>query len=291
MMLSTMLLMALMASAQTKVAPKLAKGDKKTYVAETVASLNGQKEVKKKSVTDYKVIDQTATGFVLECTTTSFESDADKTDLMGRVMGISEEMMKGVSIRLVTDKDGRITGIQNFDEVSRNIKNYAGKLIDELLESIPQVPVSKDDLVKQVTGGITEAMLVETFQGATSPLALSGKTIAIGAQDDYTSNGMKMKRMYFPNTDGTITTTGSLNMSKDQMKQLIIDQLTKMAPDQAEMVKQNIDLVMQSVKIEMSEKAVYTLQADGWVKSIKSESNNDAMGQKISLKTTVTLQP
>ena len=288
-LLSTMLLMALMSSAQTKVAPKMQKGDKKTYVTEIAASLNG-KEVKMKSVADYKVTDQTATGYVLEYTPTSFESDADKTDLIGRMMSLNEEMMKGISIRLVTDKEGRVTGIQNFDEVNRNIKDHAGKLIDELLASTPSIPVSKDDLMKQIAYDITEAKLAESFQAVTSPLVLNGKTIAIGAQEEYTNNGMKMKRMYFPSADGTITATGSLDMSKEQIKQLIIDEVSKVSPDQAEIVKQNIDMFMQSMKIEINEKAVFTLQADGWVMTIKSESNNDSMGQKVSTTTTVTLQ-
>ena len=287
---SIMLLAALVASAQTKIAPKLTKGDKKSYKTVLVGSMNGQKEVKITTLTDYKVVDQTATGYVLECTNTSFESDADENDLMGRFLSISQEMMKGISVRAITDKDGRVTGIQNFDEVNRNVNDFASKLIDELLANQSQIPLSKEVLMKQITEDISEAKLMESFQLTTSPLALNGKTIALGTQEDYISNGMNMKRMYFPGADGSITATGSLNMSKDQIKQLIIDEVTKMAPDQAEMVKQNIDMFMQSMKVEMNEKAVYTLNADGWVKTIQSENSSDSMGQKSSMKATITLQ-
>jgi len=66
----------------------------------------------------------------------------------------------------------------------------------------------------------------------------------------------------------------------------------KSLPDQADMIKQNIDQLMNSgmLKMEMKETASYELQPDGWVKSIKAESTHDAMGQKMKTTTTVTLK-
>jgi len=64
-----------------------------------------------------------------------------------------------------------------------------------------------------------------------------------------------------------------------------------MAPEQADMIKQNIDAVIDSgmLKFDMSETATYELQDDGWVKSIKAENKNEAMGQKSVINTVVTL--
>ncbi len=61
---------------------------------------------------------------------------------------------------------------------------------------------------------------------------------------------------------------------------------------QADMVKQNIDQLMDSgmLKMDMKEAVSYEVQPDGWVKSIKAEITNDAMGQKIKTTTTVTLK-
>lgn len=49
-----------------------------------------------------------------------------------------------------------------------------------------------------------------------------------------------MKRMYFVN-GRNVTVSGSANMSKEELKKLIIEQVEKMMPEQADMVKQNID--------------------------------------------------
>jgi hypothetical protein len=44
------------------------------------------------------------------------------------------------------------------------------------------------------------------------------------------------------------------------------------------------------VKIDMKETASYDLDADGWLKSINSESTMDSMGQQTNIKATVTLK-
>jgi len=81
-------------------------------------------------------------------------------------------------------------------------------------------------------------------------------------------------------------------MTKDELKALIIQQVEKTIPQQADVVKQNIDQLMDSgmLKMDMKEAVSYEVQPDGWVKSIKAEITNDTMGQKIKTTTTVTLK-
>ena len=83
-----------------------------------------------------------------------------------------------------------------------------------------------------------------------------------------------------------------MDMSKDDLKKLVIAQVEKMAPEQASVVKENIDAVMDSgmIKIDVKETATYELADDNWVKSIKTEGNNETMGQKMTVATTVTLK-
>ena len=63
-------------------------------------------------------------------------------------------------------------------------------------------------------------------------------------------------------------------------------------PEQAEMVKQNIDQLMASgmLKLDMQENASYQLADDGWLKSLKVEDTADTMGQKMVIITTYTLK-
>ena len=100
-------------------------------------------------------------------------------------------------------------------------------------------------------------------------MALNGKSIASGAQDEYTnSQGMKMKRFYLVNGK-KVTATSTMNMTQDDMKKMIIEKVEQLAPGQAQMVKDNIDTLVESglLKAEGSEKAVYELADDGWVKT------------------------
>ena len=100
-----------------------------------------------------------------------------------------------------------------------------------------------------------------------------------------------MQRTYFlTKKDGsTITTSSKMNMSKDEIKQMIIAQIEKAMPEQAEMIKQNIDMMMGQLTFDASEKATYDFGPDGWITSLKAETTNDAMGQKTATTASVTL--
>ena len=288
-----MLLVAMMVQAQTKIAPKMDKGMKKVYDAESVINVNGQKDVKLTSETTFTVKEATAAGYVVEMIVTKVEGNSDNSDMTGRIMLLSEQMMTNLPVLVETDKDGKPLRVQNFESLKEKISAYCDKLIDELLKEIPQMTdmMSKETLKQQVMSSVTEETLLKSVTESSNPMTLNGKTITMGAQDEYVNNeGMKMKRMYFTGADGTITVTANLNMSKDELKQFIIGQVEKQMPDQAEMVKNNIDMLMGNLKFEDTEKAIYTLASDGWVKTIVAERSRELMGQKMSTKVSTTLK-
>lgn len=285
-----LLLTALVAGAQTKIAPKMQKGMQKTYVTETVTTIAGQKPITMTVETQYTVTDATADGYVLEVTVTDVQNDADKNDMVGRIVSLSMEMLKNVKTSLATDKDGKVTKILNFEDV----KSGAKKFLNKVLEEVPATPsFSKDMLEEQFVGQLTEQAITQQMQMNSSPFALNGKTVSSGMQDEYINHqGLKMKRTYSVGQNGTIQTTSTIDMTPQEMKQMIIDQVEKLMPAQAEMIKQNIDAVLASgmLKFKMDVKDVYTLQADGWVGSITSEAISDTMGQKTTVKSTVRLK-
>ena len=287
---SALLLTALVAGAQTKIAPQMQKGMKKVYVAETTTNIAGQKSITMTVETQYSVADVTADGYVMDVTVTDVQTDADQKDLMGRVVSLSLEMLKNVKTSLATDKDGKVTKILNFEDV----KSGAKKFIDKALEEVPAIPgFSKDMLEEQYVGQLTEQAITQQMQMNSSPLALNGKTITTGMQDEYLNHqGVKMMRTYSIGEDGTIEAASAIDMTPQEMKQMIIDQVEKLMPAQAEMIKQNIDALISSgmMKFKMDVKDVYTLQADGWMKSITSEAISDTMGQKTTVKSTVRLK-
>lgn len=288
--MSTLLLAALLVNAQVKVSPKMEKGMKKTYVVEAVTTVANQKPITLTTETQYEVKDATADGYVLDIVMSSIKTDADQNDQMGRIFSLSTEIMKDIHTTYATDKDGKVTKILNYEE----IKEKAGKGIDKLLAEVPMpASLTKEMLKEQIMNNISEEQLLQSLQANTSPLTMIGKTITTGLQDEFKNGqGLNLKRTYTVNDDGTIQTTSTMDLSKEELKQLVIAQVEKLMPSQAETLKQNIDMVLNSgmMKMEIKENATFTLTADGWVNSITSELNSNTMGTVTTAKTTVRLK-
>ncbi|MBO4811061.1 MAG: hypothetical protein J5552_05780 [Prevotella sp.] len=287
---SVVLLMAMMAQAQTKIAPKLQNGFKAVYISESSLSAMG-KECKMTDESEYVVSNVTDKGAVITVTTKDIKINGDENDITTQLLLLSQQMFTGVSVQLITNADGQVTGVKNLDEVKNKAMEYAGKMIDKLLAQSPEVAqaMPKETLMKQLTSKMTEEAMVAQFSKS-GVLALNGKTVTNGATENYEGDeGMKMKRMYFV-VGKNIITNSTLDMQKDDLKNLIIKQVEEQAPEQAEMIKQNIDLVMGQMKFEMSEKSTYQLQDNGWVKSVKNEVNQNMMGQVMKATETITLK-
>lgn len=292
-LMSAALLIAVMAQAQVKVSPKMKKGDVKVYVEKSTVDMAGQGKLTIEGETEYRVTAETADGYEVSITTTKVSGDAADDNIMGRLMMLSSEVTKGQTIVVATDKEGKPLAVKNLDEVKKNIGPAAEKLVDDLVARLPQITqmMPKEALKSQLMDAIDETAVLRSLQRSASVMALNGKTAALGAQDEYTNEqGMKMKRMYMVSGQSKITTTATMDTNPETMKKLIIEQVEKMAPDQAEMIRQNIDAVMASgmVKIEGSEKGSYELADDGWMKTVEVETDINSMGQKVLTKTTIT---
>lgn len=282
-MVGLLLTMMVAVQAQVKVAPKMAKGMQKVYVTESKVGIPGQPEFNMTAETKYSVTGAVKDGYTMEVVTTEFKCDATDNNIAAKLMSAPFELLKGLTVRVTTDQDGQVKSIDNFAELKKKMDEVGGQLVNELFEKVPMLSqvMDKETLKKQVLSSVTPESMLKTMPVTNSPLMLNGKTVTMGMQEDYTADyGLKMKRMYFVNGN-KITTNGSLNMSKDDMKQLIIKEVEKIMPSQADMVKENIDQLMDSgmAKIDSKETATYELQDDGWVKSILSETTYQMMGQ------------
>ena len=294
MMVSLMLTLMLGVQAQTKVAPKMAKGMEKVYVTESKVSIPGQPEVNMTLETKYTVTGETNDGYKMEVLTTNFKSDAKEGNIAGILLSGAQQLLKGLTLRLTTDKDGKVMSLDNFDELKQKTDEAGSKMVDEIYKQVPMLSqlMEKDALKNQIMNGVTKEDLLKSMQYTTSPMMLNGKSLMTGMQDEYTNEqGLKMKRMYFVNGKN-VTTNGSLNMTKDEMKQTIISQVEKAMPAQADMVKENIDQLKNSgmLKIDAKETASYELQDDGWVKTMKVETTYNAMGQDTKSVVTINLK-
>jgi hypothetical protein len=287
-LLSVMLVASMAISAQTKIVPQMKKGLKKVYATTATVSVGGQKDVKMTSETKYTVTEANADGYVVDMMVTSFATDADVNDVAGQMISATQEMMKDVNVRLQTNKDGQVVGIKNYAEVKKQIDAFGAKIVDKLMESVPQLSqvMSKDALKQQIQESVNEQALIRSLKEADGVLMLNGKTPMTGAQEEYVNEkGVKMKRMYFVNGK-SIVTNGSANITKDELKAMIIEQVEKTMPAQAEIVKQNIDQLLSSgmLKVDIKETSTYEMGDDSWVKSVKTESNSEFVGTKTVVK-------
>lgn len=284
------LLAALVAQAQTKIAPKLEKGMKMTYV-ETFTADAGGAAIKGNSESQYVVTDVTPTGAVIEATNSSITIDGDKSNPMVGILSIAQKMMEGLPVRMATDADGRVVKLLNFAELKDKSMKTVNAMLDKLYAETPNLAqmMPREALTEQISSKLTEEEILANYQNGNDVLSLNGKTLQNGATEKYEKEGMKMKRMFFV-SGKSIVVNASLDMTKDELKQAIIDQVTKEAPEQAEMIKQNIDMLMGQMTFDMKEKSTYQLQDNGWVKSITTETSQEMMGQSSKTRHTITLK-
>ena len=203
-------------------------------------------------------------------------------------------MVKDVNIRVATDKNGKPTKIANYAELSKQLDERSKLMINKIYELIPQAKsaIPEETLKQQFMESLTEDALFKSLSGNSSPLLLFGKTIMTGAQEEFFNDqGLNMKRMYFVNGKD-VTTNATLNMSKEQIKKLIIEQVEKTMPAQADAIKGQIDQLMESgmLKIECKETTTFKLQDDFWPGSWTTEVSTESAGQQMVTKTTTTLK-
>ena len=282
--MSTLLLAALLAGAQTKIAPTMQKGMKKTYVTEASFSLPSTQSVTISSETIYEVTDATDDGYVLDIYITDVKTDAK--DVESRIYSMATEMLKGIHTRYTTDKEGKVTKVLDV----KDITGRTNEMLDKILSGVP-LPESTNasELREQLTGNLSEESLLESVRMSTSPLALNGKTISTGTVEEYNTNqGIKMKRTYTVSGKNSIQSSAKIDMSTEEVTKMMAGMFEKLMPNMSGDFMESMGEMLKNLKLDASENATYTLGKDGWVKSITSESNFSSMGTSFKVNTKVT---
>ncbi len=282
------------AQAQLKVIPTLKKGMEKVYESKACMTLPGQSAINIATNTKYTVSDATADGYVLDVVTTNFTSDAAASNVAAQILSAAQEMMKDVNIRIATDKNGKPVKIVNYAELNKQLDERSKMMMNKLYELIPEAKsmIPEEALKQQFMESLSEEALLKSMTGSSSPLLLFGKTIMTGAQEEFVNDqGLNMKRMYFVNGKD-VTTNATLNMSKEQIKKLIITQLEKTMPEQADAIKGQIDQLIESgmLKLDAKETTTFKLQDDFWPATWTTEVSTETAGQKTATKVTTTLK-
>ena len=290
-LVSTLLLVAMMMGAQTKIAPKMKKGMKKVYVTECTITSEFNQPITVTEETVYEVIDETNDGYVLDVYVTDVKTNADKNDAESRMLSFATEMMKDVHTKYATDKDGKVITVLDAEEVGNRIDGILDKMLDKV--PLPE-STSKSDLKNELKKQVSKQNLTESLQISASPLALNGKTISTGMEEDYYNQnnfkGMKMKRIYTVNGN-KISSSANLNMNSKDISNLISGVIGAVSPDEIDDdALAGLNSLFDKANLQCSEENTYSLGKDGWMKDINSEMKANAMGMSISMKYKVTLK-
>ena len=289
-LLSIGLLMAVTIFAQSiKVTPALKKGMNKTYTNTTAITTMDQ-TINIVSEQRFSITKETPQGYEMLIETTNYSSDAKDDNLAGRLLTLGTEILKDTKAQVSLNKEGKLLDIINYEEIKTKCLASGERMVDELLKAAPEISqvLTKEALVEQVAATLTREKLIKSLAGNSNPLALFGLTIVNGMQDKYNNGMFDLKRTWLVNGKKIFASAKS-DMSKEELKAYVLSQVEKLAPQQADMIKENIDMVLSSglIKIDVTENANYELADDLWIKSMETTVENDMMGQKTSSSTKI----
>ena len=292
-LLSIVILMSVSVFGQSiKVTPVLKKGMKKAYTNTTAVTTMDQ-TITITSDQLLTITKETPQGYEMTMENANFSSDAKDENLASRLLTLGSEILKDTKVQVRLDKDGKPLDIINYEEVKSKSVATGERMVDELFKAAPEISqvLTKEAIMEQVTGALTQENLIKSLTGNTNPLALFGLTIVNGMQDKYNNNMVDLKRTWLVNGKKIFASAKS-DMSKEELKAYVLSQVEKLAPQQADMIKDNIDMVLNSglVKIDVTENANYELGDDLWIKSMETTVETDMMGQKSSTRTKIQLK-
>lgn len=292
-LLSIVILMSVSVFGQSiKVTPVLKKGVKKAYMNTTAVTTMDQ-TITITSDQLLTITKETPQGYEMTMENANFSSDAKDDNLASRLLTLGSEILKDTKVQVSLNKEGKLLDIINYEEVKSKSIATGERMVDELLKAAPEISqvLTKEAIMEQVTGALTQENLIKSLTGNTNPLALFGLTIVNGMQDKYNNNMVDLKRTWLVNGKKIFASAKS-DMSKEELKAYVLSQVEKLAPQQADMIKDNIDMVLNSglVKIDVTENANYELGDDLWIKSMETTVETDMMGQKSSTRTKIQLK-
>ena len=292
-LLSIVILMSVSVFGQSiKVTPVLKKGMKKAYMNTTAVTTMDQ-TITITSDQLLTITKETPQGYEMTMENANFSSDAKDDNLASRLLTLGSEILKDTKVQVSLNKEGKLLDIINYEEVKSKSIATGERMVDELLKAAPEISqvLTKEAIMEQVTGALTQENLIKSLTGNTNPLALFGLTIVNGMQDKYNNNMVDLKRTWLV-SGKKIFASAKSDMSKEELKAYVLSQVEKLAPQQADMIKENIDMVLNSglVKIDVTENANYELGDDLWIKSMETTVETDMMGQKSSTRTKIQLK-
>ena len=259
-LMGLMLLISFTGCTRLRATHALQKGTKKVYVTEATIKVPEHETVHISVEQQYKVVDETAEGYVLDIMVRDIQEN--KSTPPGLSVSAALSIMEGKHCQYATDKEGRVLRSLSINEVKEKYKKDYFSVRDF-------TPNENDSTAQKLMSEITEEEDLENLRATTSPLALNGKDITDGTEEEYTDkNGFKMKRTYHVKPNGSIQSNATLNMKAEDIRAVYQNMLEQVGLKLTDDVRQTLDEMVKNFKVEYTEEATYTFLPDGWVKTI-----------------------
>ena len=259
-LLGLMLLISFTGCARQVTTHTLQKGTKKVYVTEATIKVPEHETVHMSVEQQYKVVDETTEGYVLDIMVRDIQEN--KTTPPGLSVSAALSIMEGKHCQYATDKEGRVLRSLSINEVKEKYKK-------DYFSARDFTPGENDSTAQKLMSEMTEKKDLESLRATISPLALNGKDITDGTEEEYTDkNGLKMKRTYHVKSNGSIQSNATLNMKAEDIRAFYQNMLKQAGLNITDNVRQDLDEMVRNFRVEYTEEATYTFLPDGWVKTI-----------------------
>ncbi|MCR4591654.1 MAG: hypothetical protein K5672_00675 [Bacteroidaceae bacterium] len=255
-----MMLITFTSCTQAAATHALQKGTKKVYVTEATIKVLEHETVNMSVEQQYKVVDETAEGYVLDIMVRDIQEN--KTTPPGLSVSAALSIMEGKHCQYATDKEGRVLRSLSINEVKEKYKK-------DYFSARDFIPGENDSTAQKLMSEMTEKKDLESLRATISPLALNGKDITDGTEEEYTDkNGLKMKRTYHVKSNGSIQSNATLNMKAEDIRAFYQNMLKQAGINLPKEAQQTLDEMVRNFRVEYTEEATYTFLPDGWVKTI-----------------------
>lgn len=284
------------AQGTVKVAAKFSKGDYVIYESHSAviqqSPMAGNDTINFVGEIKYEVTDARKDGYTITVNTLRWDNTTPiNNQLTKKITTMQQQMLVGVPMVVTTDPDGKIIRLNNYEEIKQKADLFVDNMINVIFEGADEKTMqmlSREGIRKAIMNEMTEENLLETLSNNTgNHFSLYGKTFTTGTITDEEMGNFKFKTTYVvpesKNKDTySLKSSSSIDMKKEDIKKLLIQQLETMMPEQAEAIKENIDTVLESgmVKIEGDRQCTYEFFKNGWLKSGEIISKINSMGNE-----------
>ncbi len=295
-----LLAVTLLASAQTiKVSYK--QGETATYNSKVEYSVGVPMQGEMKATTDitvkYNIVKAGADGYTVEMSVVDFSVSGDN-DIAEN--GVDVNFYKGVKktpALLKLDPKGSVTSIENAEAVLASVAEATINGINDLYTRHPELDkaLPKTKALLAADGQLTVENLLKKAREA-SVFSLNGKDIESGKKvDEKLMDMIKVKSTYTVETTATgldIKRTSESDMTEDDVKNLVKEQVTKSGGDESayKMVESAWGQLkaMGMTRLELTSNGTSAYTADGWLSSQNENSTTSVIGSTVKYVSTTT---